>query len=146
MDPLLDYILLAPYWLAICGPLIVTQPSGLPTWPVMLLLQYMCFRCITYIEIHVYYMCNRYLCNTHVLHMYYMCMLYTCIQHYFYSCNTGVGWITGKEWITCIIHLQPQHMYYMCVTHVIHNDICASVVILIMIDSVHPLFVWFSQM
>ncbi len=27
------------------------------------------FKCITHVEIQVYYMCSRYMCNTHVLHM-----------------------------------------------------------------------------
>ncbi len=52
-----------------------------------------CFRCITCIEIQVYYMCSRCICNTHVPHnIIHVYMIYTCSKHVFLQCNTCVGY------------------------------------------------------
>ncbi len=49
---------------------------------------------VLHVEIQVYYMCGRYMCDTPVYHMHF----YTCVGY------------------TCVLHVK--HVYYMCFTHV----------------------------
>ncbi len=81
------------------------------------------FRCITCVEIYLYYMCGRYtpwlrvwnMSVSGVLHMYHRCMNY--------MCNTP----------------KTPHMYYMCITHVIHMWH-----IWYTLDFIYILYVWIS--
>ncbi len=59
-------------------------------------------------------MCDRYMCNTHILHTCSTCLEYAPVLHmYFYTCNTGTGY-------TLVSHDCVKQGYYQCSSHVSH--------------------------
>ncbi len=84
---------------------------------------YVSFRCITYVEVHVYYMCNRYLYNTHVA-LQFSLIVIVWILYWITSCWPLIDWpfvgpLLSHSLVACL-HGQLCYSCNICVLGVLH--------------------------